>query len=52
MSSEPADVPSPPSPEEPLAQRVLRQARKRERDLTERLDKLAAAAGWYTFVSA
>ena len=66
MSSEPAGVPAPPSPEEPLAQRVLRQARtgqldedrllpgqdKRERDLTKKLDKLAAQAGWYTFVSA
>ena len=29
MSSEPAGVPVPPSPEEPLAQRVLRQARNR-----------------------
>ena len=52
--------------EEPLAQRVLRQAcsgqldedrllpgqDKRERDLTKKLDKLAAQAGWYTFVSA
>ena len=66
MSSEPAGVPAPPSLEEPLAQRVLRQARtgqldedrllpgqdKRERDLTKKLDKLAAQAGWYTFVSA
>ena len=66
MSSEPDGVPSSPSPEEPLAQRVLRQARtgqldedrllpgqdKRERDLTKKLDKLAAQAGWYTFVSA
>ena len=25
---------------------------KRERDLTKKLDKLAAQAGWYTFVSA
>ena len=66
MSSEPAGAPAPPSPEEPLAQRVLRQARtgqldedrllpgqdKRERDLTKKLDKLAARSGWYTFVSA
>ena len=63
MSSEPAGDPAPPSPEEPLAQRVLRQARTgqldedrllpgRERDLTKKLDKLAARAGWYTFVSA
>ena len=52
MSKEPADVPSPRSPEEPLARRVLRQARKRERDLTKRLDRLAAGMGWYTFVSA
>ena len=63
MSSDPAGIPS---PEEPLAQRVLRQARtgqldedrllpgqdKRERDLTKKLDKLVARAGWYTFVSA
>ena len=63
---EPAGVPAPPSPEEPLAQRVLRQARtgqldedrllpgkdKRERDLMKKLDKLAAQSGWYTFVSA
>ena len=55
MSSEPAGVPAPPSPEEPLAQRVLRQARtgqldedrllpgqdKRERDLTKKLDLIA-----------
>ena len=66
MSSEPAGVPAPPSPEEPLAQRVLRQARtgqldedrllpgkdKRERDLIKKLDKLAAQSGWHTFVSA
>ena len=66
MSSEPAGVPAPPSPEEPLAQRVLRQARtgqldedrllpgqdKRERDLMKKLDKLAAQSGWHTFVSA
>ena len=66
MSSDPAGVPAPPSPEEPLVQRVLRQARtgqldedrllpgqdKRERDLTKKLDKLAARSGWYTFVSA
>ena len=65
LSNEPAGVPSPPSPEEPIAQRVLRQARtgqldedrllpgkdKRERDPTKKLDKLAAQAGWYTFVS-
>ena len=66
MSSAPVCVPAEPSLEEPLAQRVLRQARsgqldedrllpgqdKRERDLTKKLDKLAAQAGWYTFVSA
>ena len=66
MSSEPAGVPAPASPEEPIAPRVLRQARtgqldedrllpgqdKRERDLTKKLDKLAARTGWYTFVSA
>ncbi len=32
MSSEPAGVPAPPSPEEPLAQRVLRQARTGQLD--------------------
>ena len=66
MSSEPAGVPAPPTPEEPRGERVLRQARtgqldedrllpgqdKRERDLTKKLDKLAAQSGWYTFVSA
>ena len=66
MSSAPVCVPAEPSLEEPLARRVLRQARsgqldedrllpgqdKRERDLTKKLDKLAAQAGWYTFVSA
>ena len=66
MSSEPAGVPAPPTPEEPLGERVLRQARtgqldedrllpgqdKRERDLTKKLDKLATQSGWYTFVSA
>ena len=66
MSSALTGVPASPSLEEPLAQRVLRQARsgqldedrllpgqdKRERDLTKKLDKLAAQAGWYTFVSA
>ena len=66
MSSAPVGVPAAPSLEEPLAQRVLRQARsgqldedrllpgqdKRERDLTKKLDKLAAQAGWHTFVSA
>ena len=66
MSSEPAGVPAQPTPEEPLGERVLRQARtgqldedrllpgqdKRERDLTKKLDKLAAQSGWYTFVSA
>ena len=66
MSSAPVCVPAEPSLEEPLAQRVLRQARsgqldedrllpgqdKRERDLAKKLDKLAAQAGWYTFVSA
>ena len=64
--SEPAGVPEAATLEEPLAQRVLRQARsgqldedrllpgqdKRERDLTKKLDKLAAQDGWYTFVSA
>ena len=57
MSSEPAGVPAPPSPEEPLTQRVLRQARtgqldedrllpgkdKRERDLMKKLNKLDSA---------
>ena len=66
MSSALTGVPASPSLEEPLAQRVLRQARsgqldedrllpgqdKRERDLTKKLEKLAAQAGWYTFVSA
>ena len=66
MSSALTGVPASPSLEEPLAQRVLHQARsgqldedrllpgqdKRERDLTKKLDKLAAQAGWYTFVSA
>ena len=66
MSNVPAGVPAPPSPEEPLAQRVLRQTRtgqldedrllpgqdKRERDLMKKLDKLAAQSGWHTFVSA
>ena len=66
MSSESAGVPALASPEEPIAPRVLRQARtgqldedrllpgqdKRERDLTKKLDKLAARTGWYTFVSA
>ena len=66
MSSALTGVPASPSLEEPLSQRVLRQARsgqldedrllpgqdKRERDLTKKLDKLAAQAGWYTFVSA
>ena len=66
MSGEPVGVPAPPTPEEPLGERVLRQARtgqldedrllpgqdKRERDLTKKLDKLAAQSGWYTFVSA
>ena len=66
MSSALTGVPAAPSLEEPLTQRVLRQARsgqldedrllpgqdKRERDLTKKLDKLAAQAGWYTFVSA
>ena len=66
MSSALTGVPAAPSLEEPLAQRVLRQAHsgqldedrllpgqdKRERDLTKKLDKLAAQAGWYTFVSA
>ena len=59
MSSDPAGVPALASREEPIAQRVLRQARtgqldedrllpgkdKRERDLTKKLDKLAARAG-------
>ena len=66
MSSALTGVPAAPSLEEPLTQRVLRQARsgqldedrllpgqdKRERDLTKKLDKLAAQAGWYTFISA
>ena len=66
MSSALTGVPAAPSLEEPLTHRVLRQARsgqldedrllpgqdKRERDLTKKLDKLAAQAGWYTFVSA
>ena len=32
--------------------RLLPGQDKRERDLTKKLDKLAAQAGWYTFVSA
>lgn len=66
MSSDPVGGPAPASPEEPIAQRVLRQARtgqldedrllpgqdKRERDLAKKLDKLTARSGWYTFVSA
>lgn len=66
LSSDPAGGPASASPEEPIPQRVLRQARtgqldedrllpgqdKRERDLTKKLDKLAARSRWYTFVSA
>ena len=32
--------------------RLLPGQDKRERDLTKKLDKLAARSGWYTFVSA